>query len=168
MIALTAMVLVIRADPAKFERALFRKEVAAGHNVTTRLEAWNAAANLAANHPLLGIGPGNFRFYYYEATGNPPGTEILAVVHDAYLDVAAELGFVAAFAFLLYLGLAFTRLTAAIRSGAGPPEFAQAVRLSLVIAIVAALFISEQYFLPFWLLGALATALAQERAATPE
>ena len=57
---------------------------------------------------------------------------------------------------------------AAIRSGAGPPEFAQAVRLSLVIAIVAALFISEQYFLPFWLLGALATALAQERAATLE
>jgi O-antigen ligase len=167
-IALTAMVVVIRVDPAKFERALFRKEVVAGHNVTTRLEAWNAAANLAADHPLLGIGPGNFRFYYYEATGNPPGTEILAVVHDAYLDVAAELGFVAALAFLLYLGLSLTRLTEAIRAGAGPPEFAQAVRLSLVIAIVAALFISEQYFLPFWLLGALATALAQERAATPE
>jgi O-antigen ligase len=164
-IALTAGLLVVRADPAKFEQALFRKEVVAGHNVTTRLEAWNAASKLAADHPLLGIGPGNFRSYYYEATGNPPGTEILAVVHDAYLDVAAELGFVAAFAFLLYLGLAFARLTGAIRAGAGPPDFAQAVRISLVIAMVSAIFISEQYFLPFWLLGGLATALWQEASA---
>ena len=167
-IALLTALLVIRADPAKFQRALFRKEVAAGHNVTTRLEAWNAAANLAADHPFLGIGPGNFRFRYYEATGNPPGTEILAVVHDAYLDVAAELGFVAAFAFLLYLGISFARLTSVVRSRAGPPGYAQAVRVSLVIAAVAAVFISEQYFLPFWLLGGLATALWQERAASPE
>jgi putative inorganic carbon (HCO3(-)) transporter len=164
-IALVAGLLVVRADPAKFERALFRKEVVAGHNVTTRLEAWNAASKLAADHPLLGIGPGNFRSYYYEATGNPPGTEILAVVHDAYLDVAAELGFVAAVAFLLYLVLAFARLTGAIRAGAGPPDFAQTVRISLVIGAVSAIFISEQYFLPFWLLGGLATALWQEASA---
>lgn len=167
-IALITALLVIRADPAKFQQALFRKEVAAGHNVTTRLEAWNAAANLAADHPLLGIGPGNFRFHYYEATGNPPGTEILAVVHDAYLDVAAELGFVAAFAFLIYLGMSFMRLTAVIQAGAGPPGYAQAVRVSLVIATVSAIFISEQYFLPFWLLGGLATALWQERPKTAE
>ena len=164
-IALMAGLLVVRADPAKFDRALFRKSVAANHNVTTRLEAWDAASKLAADHPLLGIGPGNFRFYYYEATGNPPGTEILAVVHDAYLDVAAELGFVAALAFLLYLALAFTRLTGAIRVRAGPPDFAQTVRISLVIGTVAAIFISEQYFLPFWLLGGLATALSQETSA---
>jgi O-antigen ligase len=163
-IAIVGALLVIRADPAKFQQALFRKEVAAGHNVTTRLEAWNAAANLAADHPVFGIGPGNFRFYYYEATGNPPGTEILAVVHDAYLDVAAELGFLAAFAFLVYLGMSLARLTAAVRAGTGPPGYAQAVRVSLVIAVVAAIFISEQYFLPFWLLGGLATALWQDFA----
>jgi O-antigen ligase len=162
-----AALLVIRSDPAKFQRALFKKQVAAGHNVTTRLEAWNAAANLAADHPLLGIGPGNFRFYYYESTGTPPGTEILAVVHDAYLDVAAELGFVAAFAFLLYLALSFSRLTAVHRAGAGPPGYAQAVRVSLVIGMVAAVFISEQYFLPFWLLGGLATALWNELETAP-
>jgi O-antigen ligase len=164
-IALTVGLLVVRADPAKFDRALFRKEVVAGHNVTTRLEAWDAASKLAADHPLLGIGPGNFRSYYYEATGNPPGTEILAVVHDAYLDVAAELGFIAALAFLAYLALAFTRLTGAIRVRAGAPDFAQVVRISLVIGMVSAVFISEQYFLPFWLLGGLATGLAHETSA---
>jgi putative inorganic carbon (HCO3(-)) transporter len=167
-IALLTAVLVIRADPAKFQSALFHKEAAAGHNVTTRLEAWNAAGNLASAHPLLGIGPGNFRFYYYEATGNPPGTEILAVVHDAYLDVAAELGFVAAFAFLVYLAVSFVRLNGVIAARAGPAGYAQAVRVALVIATVAAIFISEQYFLPFWLFGGLATALWQERDATPE
>jgi hypothetical protein len=29
----------------------------------------------------------------------------------------------------------------------------------MVVAFVAALFLSEQYYAPFWLLGALATAL---------
>ena len=159
ILAITAAVLVIHSNPARFQTALFYKSNIAETNVTTRLDAWHAAARLAAENPLLGIGPGNFQFYFNEATNRPPGTFNILVVHDAYLDIAAELGFIAAALFVLYLVLIFSRLTTVIRSRAGPRTYAQALRVSLVIASVASIFISQQYFLPFWLIGGLATAL---------
>jgi O-antigen ligase len=158
-----ALFVVVRLDHQSIETGLRAKEKVATTNVQTRLEAWGAAARLAAAQPILGVGPGGFYNRYLETTHRPPGTKVLAVVHDAYLDVAAELGLVALLAFLAYLLLAFSRLTTAVRYQLGPPGFASACRVSLVIAVVAAITLSEQYFAPFWLLGALATAMVHER-----
>jgi O-antigen ligase len=156
------LLLIVQLERSQIETGLQAKEKVAAANVQTRLEAWGAAARLAADHPLLGIGPGNFRVVYLEATGHPPGTKSPEVVHDAYLDVAAELGFIAMGVFIGYLVLTFARFTAAVRYQLGPPGFATACRVSLVIAVTAAITLSEQYFAPFWLLGGLATALFRE------
>lgn len=162
LLALLVAVLVIRSDPSRFETALLYKEKVADYNVTTRYDAWSAAAELAVEKPLLGVGPGNFRFYYNELTDRPAGTHNLYVAHNAYLDVAAELGILALVLFLLYLAMTMGRLTVAARRGYGPPGYARALRVSLVIAIVSAMFVSEQYYPPFWLLGGLATAVWAE------
>jgi len=77
---------------------------------------------------------------------------------------AAELGVGGFLLFLAYLAIAFQRLTVARREELGPPGLASAARTSLIVAAVAALTLSEQYFAPFWLLGALGTALWGERA----
>lgn len=159
VVATLAVLLVIRADPARFESGLELKQQVAQYNVESRLDAWRGAATLVSEHPVLGVGPGNFRVHFYEATGNPPGTHNLTVVHNAYLDVAAELGIVAAALFLLYLGMVFLRSNDAARNGLGAPGLGHAVQTSLVIAAVAALFLSEQFFAPFWLLGGLATVV---------
>ncbi len=159
VVATLAVLLVIRADPARFESGLELKQQVAQYNVESRLDAWKGAATLVSEHPLVGVGPGNFRVHFYEATGNPPGTHNLTVVHNAYLDIATELGVVAAALFLLYLGMVFLRCNDAARNGLGAPGLAHAVQTSLVIAAVAALFLSEQYFAPFWLLGGLATVV---------
>lgn len=166
LLALLVAVLVIRSDPSRFETALLYKQKVADYNVTTRYDAWTAAAELAVEKPLLGVGPGNFRFYYNELTDRPAGTHNLFVAHNAYLDVAAELGLVAMVLFVLYLALIMGRLTVAVRRGDGPPGYARALRVSLVIAIVAAAFVSEQYYPPFWLLGGLATAVWAEGGRT--
>lgn len=166
LLALLVAVLVIRSDPSRFETALLYKQKVADYNVTTRYDAWTAAAELAVEKPLLGVGPGNFRFYYNERTDRPAGTHNLSVAHNAYLDVAAELGLVAMLLFVLYLALIMGRLTVAARRGDGPPGYARALRVSLVIAIVAAAFVSEQYYPPFWLLGGLATAVWAEGGRT--
>lgn len=158
-VALFAAVVVIRSDPARFEQALVLKEQVAEYNVATRFDAWYAASELAAERPLLGVGPGNFQFHYAETADIPPGAHNPLVAHNAFLDVAAELGMFAMFLFTLYLVMTFARLTQANRIGVGLPGFAQALRVSLVIAITSAIFLSEQYFLPFWLIGGLATAL---------
>ena len=166
VLALTVALLVIRSDPSRFETALLYKQKVADYNVTTRYDAWNAAAELAVEKPLLGVGPGNFRFYYNEQTGRPVGTHNLYVAHNAYLDVAAELGLLAMILFLVYLGMIMSRLTVAARRGYGLPGYALALRVSLLVAIVSAIFVSEQYYAPFWLLGGLATAVWAEGGRT--
>jgi hypothetical protein len=51
------------------------------------------------------------------------------------------------------------RLTTSLERGYGDPGFVRALRISLTIAVVSAMFLSEQYFLPFWLIGGLAAAI---------
>jgi O-antigen ligase len=146
----------------RINEGLTVKSHIADENVETRLDAWHAAVELATDRPVLGVGPNNFGFYYFEKTGRPPGTFGLRVVHDAYLDVAAELGFTGLVLFGSYLAMTFARATKAVRRRLGPPGLASAVRTAMVVAMVAALTLSEQYFPPFWVLGALATMVFLE------
>jgi putative inorganic carbon (HCO3(-)) transporter len=150
---------VIHSNPQRFHEALLLKSQVAQQNVSTRFGAWGAASRLAADHPFLGVGPGNFQFHYNQLTGQPVGTFTLTVAHNALLDIGAEVGLLAMFLLAAYLLLAFVRLSGAIQRGYGDPAFVRALRISLTIAIVSAMFLSEQYFLPFWLLGGLAAAI---------
>ena len=170
-VAVTGAVALFAAGSVdeQVERGLELKGNVAHENVETRLGAWRAAAELTAEHPVDGVGPGNFGLYYFETTGRPPGTEGLRVVHDAYLDVAVELGVTGLVLFGGYLAFTFRRASTAVRRGASPAGLAAAVRTAMVVALVAALTLSEQYYPPFWVLGALATILwlssAEETAA---
>jgi O-antigen ligase len=166
-VAVVSTSLLVQANPQQVETGFKAKQKVATANVDTRLDAWRAAGRLSTEHPV-GIGPGNFRFHYLQETGRPPGTSNIGVVHNAYLDVAAELGLGGMILLLLYLGAVFVRASIARRRGNGPPGLATAVRTALVVACVSALFLSEQYYAPFWLLGALATAMWREGEPAPE
>jgi putative inorganic carbon (HCO3(-)) transporter len=159
VLATIGTIAVIQSNPQRFHEALQLKSQVAQENVSTRFGAWGAASRLAADHPFLGVGPGNFQFYYNKLTGQPVGTFTLTVAHNALLDIGAELGLAAMFLLAAYLVLAFVRLTTCLERGYGDPSFVRALRISLTIAIVSAMFLSEQYFLPFWLLGGLAAAI---------
>jgi putative inorganic carbon (hco3(-)) transporter len=159
LVALAFAVIFVRERPKQVETGLELKESVAQTNVEMRLDAWRGAINLTAEQPLLGVGPGNFQFHFYEATGRPLGSPRMTVVHNTYLDVAVELGVIGMVLFVLYLVQAFARLGIARARAHGPPGYAVTVRTALVIAVVAGIFVSEQYFAPFWLFGGLATAL---------
>lgn len=156
---LIVVLIMVQADPDRFEGTLQAKLKVAGENIDIRLDAYEVAVRLASTHPL-GVGPGNFRFYYAQETGRAAGTEL--VVHNTFLDIAVELGWLALPLFLFYLWLSFARLGHANRLGKGPPDFAMAVRVALVIAVVSAMSLSQQYSMPFWLFGGLATAMWAE------
>lgn len=160
-LTLSAMsaLLFVQSNPQRVAAGLNAKEYVAQDNVESRLVAWNGAIQLAAEHPLLGIGPGNYGLYYYDISGNPIGTFALAVSHNAYLDVASELGFIGLVLFLAFIVLSFARLSTAKVRGLGPPGLASLARTSLVIVLICFITMSEQYFAPLWLLGALGTAL---------
>jgi putative inorganic carbon (hco3(-)) transporter len=163
VIAAVVLAVVVHVEQDRVETGLRAKEKVASSNVASRLEAWRAAADLAAERPLLGVGPGNYQFHYLEATDRPAGTPALRVVHNAYLDIAAELGPLAMVLFLGYLIAMVARLTTAVRHRLGPPGIASAARTALIVGIFASITLSEQYFAPFWLLGGLATAIWHER-----
>lgn len=157
---------LVQVNPSQVELGFRGKQSVAESNVSIRLVAWEAAIELMGEHPI-GIGPGNFGSYFHETTGRPPGTASLALVHNAYLDVGAELGAVAMLVFLGYVGVVFVRMNEARRRRIGPQDYASALQTSFVVALAAAVFLSEQYFAPFWLLGALGTVLWAERGLGP-
>jgi len=165
MVAMVAAVitsLFITANPSRVKEGVAAKQVVAQQNVDSRLTLFRGAADLALSHPLLGVGPGNFGNYYYVITGAPPGTPALLVVHDTYLEVAAELGLAGFALFMAFLGICMHRVITAIRTRAGPPGLASLLLASYVAVLVGFLTLSEEFFAPVWLVAGLAAVVAAE------
>jgi putative inorganic carbon (HCO3(-)) transporter len=154
--------------PDLVERSLAEKEFVADANVESRYTSWTLAAEMTLDHPVLGTGPGGFgqNFDAYDA-GRSSNPTHLDVVHMMYLDVSSELGLVGLAAFL---GLLVTGAGAAWRARAADgrdPGLASAVCVALSGTLAAATFLSEQYYLPVWLLLALAAAVSPMNPTTP-
>jgi O-antigen ligase len=61
-------------------------------SITERLLATEAAARMALDHPLLGVGPGSFATAYASTYKPAAATRSLQSAHDFLADVAAEFG----------------------------------------------------------------------------
>jgi len=151
---------VVVAVPDLVDRSLAEKQFVADANVESRYTSWTLAAEMTLDHPVLGTGPGGFgqNFDAYDA-GRSSNPTHLDVVHMMYLDVSSELGLIglAAFVALLVAGAGAAWRG---RSPDGPdPGLASAVCIALAGTLVAATFLSEQYYLPIWLLLALGAAV---------
>ncbi|HEU5038711.1 MAG TPA: O-antigen ligase family protein [Nocardioides sp.] len=162
--AVAAAVLVgVAAVPQLVSVSLQQKSVIADQNVSERLQLWGAAAQMTVEHPVLGLGPGAFALDHQEYTSSLPDdvNHPLDVAHNTWLELSSELGVVGLAAFVAMLGLAYTEARRTWR-GRGDP-LAAAVCVSLVGTALAATFVTEQYYLPFWLLAVLAVGVAERR-----
>jgi putative inorganic carbon (HCO3(-)) transporter len=158
----TLVAVGIGAAPGTFAEALGRKQNIASYNVSSRLQAWDVDLRLASAHPILGVGPENFGNYFRPLTDTPAQAFGLAVSHNTYLDLAAEVGLTGLGLFLAFLALAAMRLNSVIRTRRGPPGLAAVLRTCLVIAACAAPFSSQQYGAPFWLLTGFAAVAVRD------
>ena len=141
------------------DRSVQEKQHVAASNVDSRFTSWEMAAAMTADRPLLGHGPGGFQGEgdRYVPAGTSDTTH-LDVAHQMYLDVSSELGLLGLGAFLLVLGSG----TAGAWRARRLPELAgagTAVVVAMAGVLVAACFLSEQYYLPVWLLAALGISL---------
>jgi O-antigen ligase len=153
-----ALALVAVLVPALVSEKIQAKNKVASTNVDERVIRWVVSTEMATDHPLLGIGPGGFITHYDRYVGDRdlnPEHE-LAVAHQMYLEVAAELGFVGLGAFLL-VGVAGWR-----SAGAGG-ALGAGVRGAILGMAVAAVFLTEQYYLPVWLFPAMGVSLELRR-----
>lgn len=141
---------------------------AADRAVEGRLASWDVAMQLFYDHPLIGVGAGNFNAYFQDTALN------LGLIfrgegrsaHSLYLEVLAEHG-------IFGLGLLLVVLTAAVvtpfrvalrltRTGAKAQAMVlQGFAIGLVAMLLARIFLHDDYPILLWV--AVAIGLAADR-----
>jgi O-antigen ligase len=131
----------------------------------SRLTEMGAALYVFLDHPVLGVGPGLFP-YYYQDYSELVGLRLLnedRQAHNLYLSIAAETGLLGITCFL-YIVYATLRNLARARKRwmAEQPEIANmatAYMLSIVTYLTTGLFLHFAFIRYFWLIMALAAAV---------
>lgn len=128
----------------------------------SRLQLWKAGLRMIAQHPLTGIGLGNFKYMVtqYEA----PGENLEKIAHNTYIGIAAEMGIPSLLVFLMILVFAFRSLSQArqLSLDADIPlvyEAATGIQAGLLGASVAIIFLSAETQKLFWLMVFLAPTI---------
>jgi O-antigen ligase len=166
VIALTSVILLAFTfwSPLINDR-IERKGKIADKNVASRQAYWKAAVTMAADHPLLGVGPGRFGEESADYIRDNPIVIPNPVAHNSYLEILAENGIFALACFLAFLGVTWRLLTHAHRRARADGDLrrqrlANALQATMVVVVVSSMFLSAQVQIPFWLIGGLATAVA--------
>jgi O-antigen ligase len=157
-----AVALVVSALPSLVSVSLEQKSDVADQNISERLDLWTAAGRMTVEHPVLGLGPGSFSLHHQDYTTGLPDdiNHPLDVAHNTWLEVSSELGVLGLLAFLAILLTAFSGAWTVWRRRGDP--LAAGVVAGLAGTAVAASFVTEQYYLPLWLLAALAVGVSCE------
>jgi len=138
---------------------------------TGRLQIWGRGIGYMLQHPVFGVGPGNFQTA--EGTLSPLADRQQFGVgvrwnaaHNTYIQVGAETGVVGLLLFLVMIGGAFVALSRS--RGRGPDradsrerqtQLAQVLTASLIGFVVGAFFLSLAYTEMLYTLIALAVGL---------
>jgi O-antigen ligase len=125
-------------------------------SVDKHILGWRAGLNMVMDNPLFGVGLANYKGYVvkYDTTGLVAADPHIA--HNAYLEIAAEMGIPALVVYLIFLGTTFTSLeTTRKRSLAAGSRSLAALALGMQASLlgdsVAIFFVSGQYTRIFWL-----------------
>jgi O-antigen ligase len=136
-----------------------------------RTDLWTIARHVAADHPVIGVGSGNFEAVeaQYASRADLPSIDLVIdephVVHNTYLELLAELGVVGFTFFVALVGGALVlggrAVRAFARSGVTDLEvLARGLLVGLAGMLAAAFFLSAEYEKQLWLLLGFAVALA--------
>jgi putative inorganic carbon (HCO3(-)) transporter len=156
-------------SPLIEERVESKQEIAS-ENTSSRLAFWEAAGEMVYDHPLTGIGPGRFGEESEVYLRDDRSGLDEPVVHNSYLEIAAENGLPALLAFLAFLLGSWVLLGRARRAYEGTEDreglrLATALQAAFVVAVVSGAFLSQQLALPLWLVGALAVTVTPSATA---
>jgi O-antigen ligase len=136
------------------------RDISAYESTELRKETLKKSLLIAAQHPLFGVGPGNFQVV----------SGVWREAHNSFTEVAAEAGFPALILFLMILRRGFVNLREVKRLSDGQTEkvvLAGALQASLATFMVGGLFSTWEYQYVPYLLVAYSTAFYQIAAAEP-
>jgi O-antigen ligase len=140
--------------------------IAADNSVLSRATENLAALNVFSDHPIVGVGPGQFSSYYREYA-NDIAISVKAEdrqAHNLYLSTAAETGVLGLVCFVAILGITLWQIALARRRWLGRrPDLTNMVTgfgLSVVTYMTTGIFLHLSYIRYFWVIMALAGAAA--------
>ncbi len=136
-----------------------------------RVTIWGVAWRMAEDHPVRGVGAGNFSansIAYVLQPGMAPRSDLIvnnpSVVHNTYLETMAELGLIGAGLYVALIGFCVGALFKAARTFARLGDLtmellSRGLIAALVGVLVSDFFISDQFSKALWLLLALGPAM---------
>jgi O-antigen ligase len=152
-------------------KARMRSALAPGRDETARdrLIKWKAGMKMFSDHPLLGVGPGNYAPEYRSEYPTWHQRKLMAIApHSIFVEGLSELG-LAGFIPLLTLWLLIARLNAGTRkvlrslaperSRGFEYDLSWGLDLALVGFLVSGAFLSVLYYPHMWVLLGLSAAL---------
>jgi putative inorganic carbon (hco3(-)) transporter len=132
---------------------------------THRLQLWGTGIQMLLEHPVLGVGIGNFSVEYANRLFGGESRQKW-VPHNIFIQVSSELGFSGLICFLMILYFLFktNKQTRDIAKRAPPDSqtftnFAHALDLSIIGYIVSGSFLSVLYYPHLYMLMALTVSL---------
>src|SRR6185312_7543232 len=157
------------------EASLTRQQQQIGDaSFRVRRNAYVSGALMFLDHPLLGVGPGNYElnFFDFSALSGLSGESKVRDPHSLPIQIAAETGLagLAVFGWILAAGLGEMGRARRRLRAAGAPHFADliwALELAVATYMLLSLFLHGAYFRHFWILlglGVLGASLAQAPA----
>jgi O-antigen ligase len=169
VVATLAFALVTTAYYTFVARPTVITTLASEENTGARESLWKVGLSVLTDHPIAGVGAGNFvavEAQYGVSNLDLPRFDQIGqgeLVHNSYLQVAAELGIIGLVAFVAILGAALAASGRAIRcfSLADDREFelvARGLFLGTLGMLVAYFFATNQYEKQLWLLLAIGFA----------
>jgi len=139
-------------------------------SMSSRATEMLAAFNVFVDHPILGVGPGQFK-YYSKKYGDALDISVLEgtrEAHSLYLDIAAEFGFLGLTVFMAMLLLTLYRLYQVRLTKPGMANMATTFILVIVSYMATGIFLHMAYTRYFALMLALATAITVIASAEPQ
>ena len=91
VILIVCLLVVIAAGCAVVSYGLTHDRLPGGNSMLVRWQYWSASARMYANHPLTGIGPGNFTNFYLHYK-HPAALEEVSDPHNFLLGVLTRYG----------------------------------------------------------------------------
>ena len=130
------------------------------NSIDSRLLFWSVGWEMLADHPITGIGFGNYRMLYtsYEAAvrssrGSHSSSEVRTrteVAHNDYIQVAAELGMGGILAMLAFLAVLVWSIWIRLMASRGPPSYTTWILLLTagIVVLLAHALVSFPVHLP--------------------
>ncbi len=145
-ILITCLLLAIAGGGAVVSYGLSHDRLPGGGSMLVRWQYWHASAKMYADHPLAGVGPGNFGDFY---TRYKPAaaSESVADPHNFPLSILTQYGPLGLLGFLAMLIVPLWRMIAPTSAGASvetnrlKPTFRTQAILFLVVISTALLFV---------------------------